>query len=105
MARISKEELQKRKAELSKLARQELAKTEVMRFRLEPNNILKLCELAEQRCQHVGTMVRQWVLERMQTEMNPDDKTTPASITPLFNTVLHRIDLLETEVKRLSKRS
>src|SRR5579872_935577 len=111
--KISREELKERKAELGKHAREELAKTEVMHFRLDPNNILKLYELAEKKRQNPGAMVRQWVLERMAVEMGLLGKVkSKTSVTnfpkstdnsnALFNAILSRLDLLETEIDRLS---
>jgi hypothetical protein len=120
MAGLSKDELRKRKGELAKHARQALAKTEVMRFRLDPKNILQFCELAEKRSQHVGTMVREWVLERMQAELAASDKrsmrSTASKSVPGYSrgiiggagdgaltSILQRLDHLETEVRRLGE--
>lgn len=116
MAKISKEQLKKRKAELGKQAREELAKSEVMRFRLAPTSILQLCELAEQKRQHVGTMVREWVLERAEAEANLGYKAgaisgmckepSGAAYYSDFdlNAILQRLQSLEKEVERLARR-
>jgi hypothetical protein len=118
VAKMSKEQLKRRKAELGKQAREELAKTEVMRFRLAPADILKLCELAEQKRQHVGAMVREWVLERAEAESQMADNAFDLGITsgickepnsPEYanrdlRIILQRVENLEKEVKRLSKR-
>jgi hypothetical protein len=115
MPKISKEELKKRKAELGLRAREEIAKTEVMRFRLDPKNILILCELAEKRHQHVGAMVREWVLERMETETAYAGKSTapPGKVSSKKVSenetnsidILQRLDRLEKELTRLKKQT
>jgi hypothetical protein len=126
MAKMSEAQLKKRKAELGRQARKELAKTEIMRFRLEPRNILHLYEIAEQKHQHVGSMVRQWVLERMEAEASLPVRTKSRAFNVpsvaettyrhsnvfsgskgtsdnVFNMIVLRLESLEADVKRLSR--
>jgi chromosome segregation ATPase len=65
---MNKRELEKRKTEMTARARVEIAKTEIVQFRLDPGNILKLYELAEKAKKPLGAMIRDWALERMQLE-------------------------------------
>ncbi len=104
MAKISKEELNKRKAELGKHAREELSKTEVMRFRMDPKSILRLYELAEKKRQNVGAMVRQWVVERMEAEARSGAGRSSKfdQNDPMFSTILNRLDFLESQINRLA---
>lgn len=39
-----------------------------MQFRAEPDDILALYDLAEKRKQRISTMIREWVLERLDQE-------------------------------------
>lgn len=121
-SKISEAELKRRKAELGQLARKELAKTEIMRFRMEPRDILRLFDIAKQKRQHTGSMVRQWVLERMEIESHPGARASNVSAVAetssaysstylrsnipsgdLLNTILLRLASLEADIKRLSK--
>ncbi len=70
MGKMTKEQLQKRKAELKKLVHAEITKREVMQFRLEPENIDKLYQIALKQRIAVGTLVREWIIERINAELN-----------------------------------
>jgi hypothetical protein len=68
MPKMTKEELARRKRELTAAARTSIAKSEVLQFRLEPDSILEIYEIASEKKLPVGTMLRQWVLERVDVE-------------------------------------
>jgi len=70
MPKMTKEELQKRKNEMTAQARAEVAKTEIVQFRVDAENISKLYDHAMASKMPIGTMVRQWVLERLRNEEN-----------------------------------
>jgi hypothetical protein len=65
---MNKAELQKRKTAMAARAKAEIAKSGIVQFRFEPANILKLYEASAKCKKPVGTMVREWVLERLQQE-------------------------------------
>jgi PHD/YefM family antitoxin component YafN of YafNO toxin-antitoxin module len=69
MAKIAKNELSKRKAELKRMVRADIVKREVMQFRLESDNIEKLYGLAVKKRKPVGTLVREWITERINAEL------------------------------------
>ncbi|HEY9871324.1 MAG TPA: hypothetical protein V6D08_19350 [Candidatus Obscuribacterales bacterium] len=68
MPKMTKERLAKRKAAMAARARAEVAKTEIVQFRLDADNISRLYEFATALRKPVGTLVREWVLERMASE-------------------------------------
>lgn len=70
MARLSDQELKKRKASLGQEAHAALVKSGVVHFRLEPHNVERIYEVAATRKIRMGQMVREWVLERLDAEMN-----------------------------------
>lgn len=74
MSKMTKEQLKRRKAELKKIVHAEIIKREVMQFRLEPENIEKLYRIAAQKRKPVGTLVREWIVERINLE--PMSKTS-----------------------------
>jgi hypothetical protein len=93
---MNKQELQKRKTEMTRRARRDIAKTEIIQFRLDKSSILKLYELAEKNKKHVGTMVREWVLEKIENKQDKDSKH-------FFTGLPERVALLERKVNQLSK--
>lgn len=70
MSKVTKKELAKRKNEMTQRARADVAKTEIMQFRLDTDTIQKLYEHADKAKMPVGTMVRQWVMDRLTIEEN-----------------------------------
>jgi len=94
---MDKRELERRKAEMTARAKAAVAKTEIVQFRLDRSNILRLYELAERNKKPLGTMVRDWVLERMTSEST----SRQLSLTQLPA----RVKLLESQIQRLIRSS
>jgi hypothetical protein len=92
---MDKRELEKRKAEMTSRARAEVAKTEIVQFRLDPANILRLYELAEKNKKPLGAMVRNWVLERMAVESTSGTQASFAELPA-------RVKLLEAQMQKLA---
>lgn len=65
-----REELKNRIKKTQEEARARLAKRGVMRFRCSENDILRLNEFAYHNEIPVGTMIRKWVLERLEQEVS-----------------------------------
>ena len=72
MAKLTDEELKKREAKLFAKARSEISKTGIMQFRLDPENIGVLYDIAARKRVRVSAMLRDWVLERLQSEQTPE---------------------------------
>jgi hypothetical protein len=68
LPRMTKGKLAKRKVNMAARAKTRVAKTEIVQFRLDADNITRLYEFATELKKPVGTMVREWVLERMAAE-------------------------------------
>ncbi len=66
---MNKAELKKRSERMTKDAQALVAKRGIMQFRAEPEDILALYNLAVKRDQRVSTMIREWVLERLEQEL------------------------------------
>jgi len=96
MPKMTKEELAKRKADMSARARAEVAKTEILQFRLDADNISRLYEFATELKKPVGTMVREWVLERMAAEQGgaPNQPVTQQE----FSQLAHRVADIEKKI-------
>lgn len=64
----TKEELAKRKSQMTARARAEVAKTEIVQFRVDAEIIQRLYAQAAKLKIPVGAMVRQWVVEQLSSE-------------------------------------
>jgi hypothetical protein len=65
---VNKEELKRRSERMTKEAQAAVAKRGIMQFRAESQDILALYNLAVKRSQPISTMIREWVLERLEQE-------------------------------------
>lgn len=65
---MNKEELKRRSEKMTKEARIAVAQRGIMQFRANPKDIEALYSLAMRRNQRVSTMIREWVLDRLQKE-------------------------------------
>lgn len=106
---MTKEELKRRKAELKKIVHAEMIKREVMQFRLEPENIEKLYRIAAQKRKPVGTLVREWIVERINLEaMSKTGKSVALDTGSLLTAFDLAINKLRSEIQQplteLSKR-
>ena len=88
---MNKRQLEKRKAEMTARAKAELAKTEIVQFRLDRKSIMILFKLTEKYRKPLGAMVREWVLERMQQE-------TQRGANP--RTIEQRLSALERQIAK-----
>ncbi|MBX9878392.1 MAG: hypothetical protein K2Y22_08025 [Candidatus Obscuribacterales bacterium] len=68
MPKLTDKQLQQRKLEMAARSRAAVAKKELVQFRLEADQIVKLFEIAAKNEIHMGTMLRQWVNERIAYE-------------------------------------
>lgn len=67
-SKMSSEERSKRRTAIGKAATEKVAKSEQLNFRLEEQSIRDLQKLAYKKGLPVGTMIRDWVLERLAKE-------------------------------------
>jgi hypothetical protein len=88
--KMTKKELQQRMIKLKADARAQVVKTEVMHFRLDADSIGKLYVTAGEKGKPVGTLVREWVLERLKLESG----TEPEAHLSLVE-VDHRLQAIE----------
>jgi len=71
MSKLSKEEIDKRGRRLQQEALKSVAKTEQLNLRMDEANIYRLYTLAKNKRKPVGTMVREWIVERLDLEERP----------------------------------
>jgi hypothetical protein len=68
MSKLSKEEVERRGRRLQQKALKSVAKTEQLNLRMDEANIYRLYTLAKNKRKPVGTMVREWIVERLDLE-------------------------------------
>ncbi len=105
MGRMTKQELQKRKAELKRMVHADIVRREVMQFRLEPENIERLYQIAVKKRKPVGTMIREWVTDRITTELSPA-KAEVLSLNDIrqpLQEIKERITIFEAAAKKLAR--
>jgi hypothetical protein len=95
MPKMTKAELAKRKKSMTARAREEVAKTEVVQFRVDTDSIEKLYNQATKAKMPLGTMVRQWVLERLTVEEKGTSGDMAQAYFASIESLHERLDRLE----------
>lgn len=88
MSKLTPEERAQRRQKVQQEALEAVAARGQFNFRLEGDAIKRLHTLASRRKTPVSTMVRRWVLERLETE-EADKATTPFWVRSLENRLAH----------------
>ncbi len=65
---MPRDERERRRAAIGKSASEKIAKSEQLNFRLEEQSIRELQNVAYEKGLPLGTMIRDWVLERLAQE-------------------------------------
>jgi hypothetical protein len=95
MPKMTEEQLEKRKAEMTMRARAEIAKTEMVQFRIDAESISRLYERAAKYKMPIGTMVRGWVLDRLHSEEIAAQAGAPLSERDSLAKLHSRLDNIE----------
>lgn len=74
---------------MEKTARRKVAKREVLHFRIDQSSISAIYEMASNKEKPVGTMIREWVLERLQKEQDMPQ------LEPSLKNIEQRLSALE----------
>lgn len=98
-----KSDLKKRIQKTQADARARLAKREVMRFRCTENDILRLNDFANKSGLPVGTLIRKWVLERLEQESQTDFSSPETNKLEQFRLSTFRTEISK-EMQSLDKR-
>lgn len=73
MGKLSKEEVAARRQQMQTEALKSVAKTEQLNIRIDQESIVRLYEIARKNGKPVGTMVREWILDRIEAEVSSGD--------------------------------
>ena len=77
---------------MREVARDRVAKREIMHFRIDKSSILGLFEMAGKKKQPVSAMVREWVLERLWQEQGDGTKLNAKSIERRLRALEKRLE-------------
>ncbi len=121
MPKLTDKQLQMRKLEMAARSRASVAKKELVQFRLEADKIVKLFEIAAENETHMGTMLREWVSERIaheQAKVSPRrgqqarstsstnaDLFVKERISDFYGNANDRLDVLEKRIAKLETKS
>ena len=98
---MSADDREKRRASVGKAASEKVAKSEQLNFRLEENSIKDLQKLSKKKGMPVGTMIREWVLERLAREKLGDQNTEEKALLILDETYAKLKTLFEQPAPKL----
>lgn len=104
MSKQAKKQFDKLLSKATVQMKGEIAKREVIPFRLDEQSVKQLQEIAVKKRQHVGALVREWVLERLAKENNDD---TFEYLIRLIESTNSQVGLLQkdmVEERRLQKK-
>ena len=103
---MDRDELQKRKDELKQIVHADIVRREVMQFRLEPDNIEKLYRIATEMRKPVGTLVREWITDRINSELkeNVSNADQPNASPELIDAVYKLREELQKPLDEINKR-
>jgi hypothetical protein len=95
MAKMTPRELSRRKSETLLQARAEVAKTGIVQFRIDEESIQRLYVRASELKKPIGTMAREWVLERLAEEEGRSSSVTTKLYEDIMTAINLRFDQLE----------
>ena len=95
MSKLSKTEILARRKRMQEEALKSIAKTEQLNIRIDEDSITRLYTIAGKQGKPVGTMVRQWILDRISTEEEPNKNESLKTIIDLISNLHARIDQLD----------
>lgn len=95
MSKLSKAEISTRRKRMQEEALKSIAKTEQLNIRIDEDSINRLYSVASNQGKPVGTMVRQWILDRLATEEQPGKDEPLQMIIDLVSKLHTRIDQLD----------
>jgi hypothetical protein len=102
---MNKKKIDRQKAILSlrKEAEERVIKDEVMRFRLESETLQKLLELSKKTKKPAGTLVREWVIEKLEQLQGEQESPEGMAITIIATSLAERGILKADQVSKIQK--
>lgn len=95
MSKLTKNQIASRRKRMQEEALKSVAKSEQLNIRIDENSITRLYELAAKRKKAVGAMVREWIVEKIQSTNQPESGESVKSLTDLVLSLHKRIDRLD----------
>lgn len=95
MSKLTKEEITARRKRMQEEALKSVAKTEQLNIRIDEASITRLYAHASKQGKAVGTMVREWTIERLQTEEDTNNQPSYATLAETVSNLHKSLDRWE----------
>lgn len=95
MSKLSKEEIAARRKRMQEEALKSVAKTEQLNIRIDENSIQDLYSIAALQGKPVGTMVREWIIERLKSEQQATRQDQMKTLIDMVSLLHSRFDKLD----------
>lgn len=96
MGKISKEEIAARRKAMQEEALRSVAKTEQLNIRIDEQSIQRLYMIAGPLGKPVGTMVREWILDRLHSEESPGQQDSLVELKEMLADLHSKFDRLSS---------
>lgn len=96
MGKISKEEIAARRKAMQEEALRSVAKTEQLNIRIDEQSIQRLYMIAGPLGKPVGTMVREWILDRLHSEESPRQQDSLVELKEMLADLHSKFDRLSS---------
>ncbi len=94
-------EIDKAVKEFRATARAELAKKEVVQFRMDTDDLQKLYQVCASKKKPVGTLVREWVLERTGYELSTKETHKTMRLEQDIAAISRQLNLMKDKFEQL----
>ena len=96
MAKLTKEQIADRRKRMQEEARKSINKSEQLNLRIDEESLSRLYAFAAKCGKPVGTLVREWTIERLDAEEKGESGRELASILDSLNSLHSKVDKLES---------
>lgn len=100
MSKSTKVEITARRKRMQEAVLKSVAKTEQLNIRIDEASITRLYAHASKQGKAVGTMVREWIIERLQAEEDSNNQPSYAVLAEAISRLHKRLDRWEGLVEK-----
>ncbi len=100
MSKLTKEQLDARRKRMQEEALSRVAKTEQLNIRMDEYSIMQLYSRAEKEGKPVGALVREWIVEKLDSDKQSRIETHLAKILTIVESLDSRIEKLEKDAPK-----
>ncbi len=98
MSKLTKDQLDARRKRMQEEALSRVAKTEQLNIRMDEYSIMQLYSRAEKEGKPVGALVREWIVEKLDTQKQ-------SQLDNKLDKILQLVKSMDSRIERLEKNS